>query len=1104
MEIKSLSLDLETRSSVDISKCGVYKYAESPDFEILLFGVSINHGPITVYDLASGDTVPEAIVSALVDHRVIKWAYNASFERVCLSIWLRKSYPEYFCSYGTKGDPVQGYLDPASWKCTLVWAAYNGLPLGLEKVGAVLGFEEQKLKEGKELIKYFCCPCRPTKANGGRTWNLPQHAPDKWALFKKYNERDVLVEMQIQERLGNYPVPDFVWDEYHLDQEINDRGILMDTRLVEQAIRMDGLSRESLMTRMREVTGLDNPNSVQQMKEYLSAKGLNTETLGKKDVAAMLDGAKGDVAEALSLRLQVAKSSVKKYQAMQSAACADGRCRGMFRFYGANRTGRWSSTILNLQNLYRNSMPDLAEARALVRAGDYEMLYMLYDSVPEALAELVRTAFIPRPGYKFIVSDFSAIEARVLSHLAGEKWRSDLFQRGGDIYCQSASKMFGVPVEKHGVNAELRQKGKVAELACIAKGQLVLTDQGLVPIEDVTLEMRLWDGEEWVTHGGVVDRGEREVITYEGLTATPDHLVWTEGEPGPVQLGVAAARGARLVQTGDGRRAIRLGKDHRAGETLGQGPASLLCPDKVPGVRVGAVAAPGQPEIREVERVPGVLPEEDRPPVAAKKADRGKAKVREPQKPWVPQLRSARDKIRVPERNGCRPVPYGELRDAGPNDGDRPHRHERELRAGEPPFRRSPYKLCEPAAERAERVRPAVLAIRLPGGRPEALQRDDEGRDHRGRGAGCGGAAEELAHHQRTARLYDIRDAGPHHRFTVSGRLVHNCGYGGSTGALKAMGALEMGLSEEELPGLVKAWREANPNIVRFWWDVDTAVKDAIKQRARTRVGNISFEARNGMLFITLPSGRRLAYVKPRIGENKFGGESVTYMGIDAQKKWSRIESYGPKFVENCLAAGTRVLTDRGLVPIERVTEGMRVWDGVEWVRHEGLIEQGVRETVCVDGIRMTPEHRILTERGWIEGGKAEGLDWAKVLFPHGSPQGGPRLADGIHVHETGHKEPVYDLRNCGPRHRFAVRNGQHLCVVSNCVQAVSRDILAYAIRSLKNCQIVGHVHDELIIECPPEISLDAVCAAMGRTPPWLPGIDLKADGYECSFYMKS
>jgi DNA polymerase len=657
MKIEFMSLDLETRSSVDITKAGVYKYAESPDFDILLFGVSVNGGPVAVYDLASGDKVPEEIIKALSDDAVTKWAYNASFERVTLSVWLRRNYPHYFFTYSIEGDPVQKYLDPAAWKCTLIWAAYNGLPLSLDKVGAVLGFEEQKLKEGKELIRYFCMPSR----TAGREWNLPEHAPEKWELFKKYNRRDVEVEMQIQRKLTNYPVPDFVWDEYHLDQEINDRGIMIDRQLVEQAISIDEQTKKDLMARMQKITGLDNPNSVMQLKGYLADNGLETETLGKKDVVALLKSVPADMAEVLELRLQLAKSSVKKYQAMQNSVCDDGRCHGMFFFYGANRSGRWAGRLIQLQNLPQNHMLDLEPARYLVKAGDYEMLNMLYDSVPNVLSELIRTAFIPRPGYKFIVSDFSAIEARVLSHLAGEQWRTDVFRNGGDIYCASASQMFHVPVEKHGANSHLRQKGKIAELAL---------------------------------------------------------------------------------------------------------------------------------------------------------------------------------------------------------------------------------------------------------------------------------------------------------------------GYGGSVGALKAMGALDMGLSEDELQPLVNMWRNSNPNIVSFWWQIDNAVKTAIQLHTTEKVGCLEFTVRNGMLFITLPSGRKLAYVQPRIGMNQFGGESVTYMGIDATKKWSRIESYGPKFVENI-------------------------------------------------------------------------------------------------------------------------------------VQAVSRDILAYAMQTLKHCFIVGHVHDELIIECSEKVSLKAVCEQMGRTPEWIPGLVLRADGYECGFYKK-
>ena len=674
MEIKTLSIDLETRSSADIGKTGVYRYAEDPDFDVLLFGVSVNSGPIQVYDLVSGDTIPDEILAALSDNNVMKWAYNASFERVCLSVWLRRYYPQYFKSYCPDDDPASKYLDPVAWRCSMVLGYYNGLPGGLEKVGAVLGFEQQKLKEGKDLIRYFCCPCKPTKSNGGRTWNLPHHAPEKWQLFKQYNERDVLVEQQVQERLRKYAMPDFLWEEYALDQMINDRGIRIDRQMVAESIRIDELSKTNLIDRridelsktnlidrLKKMTGLDNPNSVIQMHDYLADNGLEMETLAKKEVAAAIKTAPEALAEVLSLRLQLAKSSVKKYQAMENSVCVDGRCHGMFQFLGAGRTGRWAGRLIQLQNLPQNHLPDLEDARELVKQGDYEMLNALYASVPSVLSELIRTSFIPRDGYKFVVADYSAIEARVLSHLAGEKWRAEVFRTGGDIYCASASQMFGVPVVKHGVNGHLRQKGKIAELAL---------------------------------------------------------------------------------------------------------------------------------------------------------------------------------------------------------------------------------------------------------------------------------------------------------------------GYGGATGALRAMGALDMGLEEDELQPLVSMWREANPHIVQYWWDIDAAIKEAIQLRIPTKVGGIRFECTNGMLFIHLPSGRRLSYVKPRIEPNQYDGESITYSGPDANKKWGRIESYGPKFVENI-------------------------------------------------------------------------------------------------------------------------------------VQAVSRDILAAAMKRLRAYRIVGHVHDEVIVETPQDTSLQEVCDLMGQTPDWLPGILLRADGYTCAFYQK-
>ncbi|MCR4839635.1 MAG: hypothetical protein K5897_12000, partial [Eubacterium sp.] len=709
--MNEMSIDLETYSDVDISKCGVYKYAESDQFEILLFGVSVDGDPVRVYDLACGESLPEEILAALSDVTVTKWAFNASFERVCLSNWLRKHHPEHFRTYGSPDDSVQNYLDPSSWKCTMIWSAYMGLPLSLEGVGAVLKLQEQKLKEGKDMIRYFCTPCSPTKSNGGRTRNLPEHAPEKWELFKKYNQRDVEVEMQIHKRLGNYPVPDSIWEEYHLDQKINDRGIMIDRTFVEQAIRIDERVRNDLMIQMQNLTGLENPNSVQQLKEYLFQNGLEMDSLGKKEVAEMVKTAPADIARVLSLRLQLAKSSVKKYQAMMNAVCSDNRCHGMFQFYGANRSGRWAGRLIQLQNLPQNHMSDLAEARELVRSGDYDTLSLLYDDIPDTLSQLIRTAFIARPGYKFIVSDYSAIEARVLAHLAGETWRTKVFAEGGDIYCASASQMFHVPVEKHGVNGHLRQKGKQAELACIAEGELVLTNHGLIPIEDVKLTDLLWDGESWVKHEGVINKGNGEVITYEGLTATSDHLVWIEGESQPIQFGIATSSGAHLLQTGNGWRTIRMGGNHQSGKTMESELEPLLCTNQVYRMRCHSVATKNRFDIWKVEWMPELFSAEADSEMAVKKTDRCKTTMRESERQGLPQLRSKRNSIRFSQCSGCRLVPDQGIWSSGSEDGNRPDRQQRELCAGQSPVCSSSGELCKSEEKCTESVQTSVLAI---------------------------------------------------------------------------------------------------------------------------------------------------------------------------------------------------------------------------------------------------------------------------------------------------------------------------------------------------------------------------------------------------------
>ena len=659
IEINMITIDIETKSDKDISKCGIYAYTDTPYFDILLFAYSIDGQPIQVVDMANGEEIPENVLAALADENVVKRAFNCNFERVCLSKYLRENYPQYFQSYSIDEDTVGDFLNPESWHCSMIHARTLGLPSSLAEVGKVLGIEQQKMTEGKALIKFFCMPY--DTIDGVPQFHSPTDYPDKWEIFKAYNKRDVEAELEIDRRLSRFPVPDFLWKEFYLDQEINDRGILVDMQLADKAIGLDAEAKEELTTEMQRLTGVENPNSVYQLLDWLETQGYKSDSLGKAQVQELIKTAKEPVKSVLQMRLQLSKSSVKKYTAMKNTACSDNRARGMFSFYGASRTGRWAGRNVQLQNLPQNHLPDLSEARELVKYGSFEDIQMLYDDVPDTLSQLIRTAFIPRQGMKFIVADFSAIEARVIAWLAGEEWRMKAFANGEDIYCASASKMFGVPVVKHGENGHLRQKGKISELAC---------------------------------------------------------------------------------------------------------------------------------------------------------------------------------------------------------------------------------------------------------------------------------------------------------------------GFGGSVGAMKAMGADSLGLSDTELKQIVTDWREASPHITELWWAVDRAVKKAVKEKTATKTHGLLFSYEAGFLFIRLPSGRRLAYAKPYIGKNKFGGESVTYMGINAQKKWDRLESYGPKFVENC-------------------------------------------------------------------------------------------------------------------------------------VQGIARDLLMYSMQTLSQYFIVGHIHDEMIIECPKDTKLDEICQQMARTPDWAKGLLLRADGYECSFYKK-
>ncbi len=721
------TIDIETRSDKDISKCGVYAYTDTPYFDILLFAYSVDGQPVQVVNMANDEEIPENILAALADENVVKRAFNCNFERICLSKYLHENNPQYFQSYSISEDTVGDYLSPENWHCSMIHARTLGLPSSLAEVGKVLGIEQQKMTEGKALIKFFCTPY--DTIDGVPQFHNPKDYPEKWEIFKAYNKRDVEAELEIDRKLSRFPVPDFLWKEFYLDQEINDRGILVDMQLADKAIYLDAEAKEELTAEMKKLTGVENPNSVYQLLDWLETQGYKSDSLGKAQVQELIKTAKEPVKSVLQMRLQLSKSSVKKYQAMEATKCKDNRVRGMFSFYGASRTGRFCSKVIQIQNLPQNHLPDLTEARELVKYGSFEDIQMLYDDVPDTLSQLIRTAFIPRQGMKFIVADFSAIEARVIAWLADEEWRMNAFANGEDIYCASASKMFGVPVVKHGENGHLRQKGKVAELACIAEGQLVLTNHGLIPIEKISVWDKVWDGIKWVSHEGVICRGERRVITYDGLTATPDHLVWIDGRITPVPFGIAAVSGSQLVKTGDG--------------------------------------------------------------------------VKTQPYSWTDHV----------------------------------------------------FKCEEISAD------PIIV--------------------------------------KGTSRVYDLKNAGRHHRFTVSGKLVHNCGYGGSIGAMKAMGADSLGLSDAELKQIVTDWREASPHITELWWAVDRAVKKAIREKTTTETHGLKMSYEAGFLFIKLPSGRRLAYAKPRIGENQFGGESVTYMGINAQKKWDRLETFGGKLTEN-------------------------------------------------------------------------------------------------------------------------------------------------------------------------------------------------------------
>lgn len=945
---RRLFIDIETSSTTDLSKAGVYRYAESEDFQILLFAFSFDGDPVEVIDMKHFEAMPDFLIEALLDPDVIKVAHNAAFERICLS--------RYFQDLGMLDE--HEFLDPGDWQCSMVHAATLGLPLSLDQLSQVLNLERPKLKEGRALIKMFC--------NGP----VENEDPEKWQLFKEYNKRDVEAEIEIEYRLIKFPVRASIWTEYQLDQKINDAGVLVDINLATNALEISETAKESLIKRLQEMTGLENPNSPSQMKEWLLQQNLPTDTLNQKAMKALMEKASPKVREVLALRNQLAMASVKKYEAMLNSACSDGRIRGMFQFYGAIRTGRYSGRIVQLQNLPRNKMPDLKEARSLVADKNIQALEMLYDDIPDTLSQLIRTALIAPDGKDFIVADFSAIEARVLSWLAEEEWRQTVFKENGDIYCETASRMFKVPVVKHGVNGDLRQKGKQAELACIAKGELVLTDKGLVPIEDVRLDHRLWDGENWVTHEGVIEKGIGEVIKYEGLRATKDHVVWIKGSQKPIQFGKAASSGTHLIQTGNGRHPIRLGDNHLSTKALEPEVESLLCPNKVQRMRKYPMARSQSITKRKVKRMPGLFAKTEDPNLARKAINRSQKPMRERKRPRIQKLWCSRDQISFCICDRSRTVSHVFISAAFTTSGNRSNRYKWKLRAGKHSICFSRAKSSKQAQHRLKRVQARVLALFPKCGSQKTRPRIYPRTNHQTSRGLCKTKMQGMETDLSKTRLYDIRNAGPHHRFTVSNKLVHNCGYGGSVGAMKAMGALDFGMKEEELKPLVDSWREANPKIVKYWWAVDAAIKKAIRTKQPVFLKNLVFSYSSGILFIQLPSGRSLAYPKPKIESNEYGTESVTYMGLGLNKKWERLESYGPKFVENI-------------------------------------------------------------------------------------------------------------------------------------TQAISRDLLMNAMSNCRNYKIVAHVHDEIIVEAEPDLSVETVCNRMCKLPSWANGLVLNAEGYRTPFYCK-
>ena len=922
-------IDIETYSSQPLPKCGVYRYSQSSDFQILLVTYGFDDGELITIDLACGEALPAEFLSALEDPNILKVAHNSTFERVCFSRYLGH------------------WLDPHQWRCSMIMASYMTLPLKLADVAVALNLTERKMEEGKDLIRYFSVPCKPTKANGGRTRNLPGDTPEKWELYKKYNRQDVETERAVVKALMKHPVPDSEWELYALDQLINDRGVRIDKQLVRSALIVDSEFTQNAYKRAQEITGLDNPSSVVQLKAWLADQDMPMETLAKKVVQEKAKNAEGIVGELLRLRLELSKTSIKKYEAMARTVCKDGRIHGVTQFYGASRTGRWSGRLVQLQNVPQNHLPDLDEAKALVKAGDADLVEMLYGSVPNTLSELIRTALIPKDGCRFLVADFSAVEARTLAWLAGEEWVLEEFRGKGKIYEATAARMYHVPVDtivKGNPNYEYRQKGKQATLACIAEGELVLTNHGMKPIETVTTDDMVWDGTSWVRHEGLIFKGEGETITYEGLTATPDHLVWVEGQSLPIQFGVAAACRAHLIQTGNGRNPIRLGKDHQPGKAMECAVEQMLRLDRVCSMPFSTVDSIGQPAPRIIKRLSELFgTPQAHSCLAGETVKRSKTTMLQRERSTIPTIWWPRHQIQlsVCYQGGDLDTPECARCQKGLRNGS--YRQQRQLRAWE-------HTICSSIGEQEEsrdncplRVGSILLAILRKCSISDANCRDDQRADHRVRKGSRPNEAKELAYHKRTTRLYDLRNAGPYHRFTVSNHLVHNCGYGGGVGAMKNMGAT---MPDEELQEIVEAWRTANPHIVGFWSAMERAARKVLDEKITVPCGKAILYWKDGNMFMRLPSGRDLCYQGICYTSNRFGNSSLGYYMPNASGKMTLTETFGGKITENLTQAVARDLLANSMLALEKA--GYRI---VFHVHDEVILEvpngQGTLEEAC-------------------------------------------------------------------------------------------------------------------------------------------------------------